>query len=451
MIRSFSGLKKSILVFAAVLALAVSFMPVNAGRVYAAKTAQTEQTEQTAQTEQTEQTSAARAPAQITEVTAISTETGIRLEWAKSAGATGYQIFRRAGGTGKYAQLATAKTNSFNDSNVEHGEAYSYKIRAYKTDRDSDVTGPFSATSFSRASVVNKALAWLGCKESNDSYKKIIDVYKADMGTNHGYDNDWSAVFVSAVAAGSKAGSIIERGSSIPSVKDAYVNNKTGNNSYVAGSKYIPKAGDIAFFDWDQNGVPDHMGIVACVCGKTIKTIEGDLNNAVGYRTFAAGNAYVLGYGLPKYDEAASIIYTGSENTSTGCGELAAVGIGSDPEGYEDLGKEFDFVEQKVKDNKGFGDELSDYDKMIYMINKVRTSASTEDINCSKSQYYAAFIYRLCQTAGIDASIVTAEDEDGNTHAWVEAALDDKWYKIDASDTEAQLEVFIPEADDIEG
>ena len=41
MIRSFSGLKKSILVFAAVLALAVSFMPVNAGRVYAAKTAQT--------------------------------------------------------------------------------------------------------------------------------------------------------------------------------------------------------------------------------------------------------------------------------------------------------------------------------------------------------------------------------------------------------------------------
>ena len=54
MIKSFARNKKSILVIAAVLALAVSFMPMNAAGVYAAKAEQTGQTEQTEQTGSTE-------------------------------------------------------------------------------------------------------------------------------------------------------------------------------------------------------------------------------------------------------------------------------------------------------------------------------------------------------------------------------------------------------------
>ena len=439
MIKSFARNKKSILVIAAVLALAVSFMPMNAAGVYAAKA------EQTGQTEQTEQTVTARAPSQVTGVAAANTDTGIKLDWQKASNATGYQVYRKTGSTGEYSQLGTSKTNSYNDNDVEYDKMYSYKVRAYNTDEDSSVTGPFSKTRISRSSVVNTALAWLGCKESNDSSMKIIDVYNADMGTDIGYGKEWSAVFISAVAANSGASSVIVKGSDCRTVKDAYTDSQNGNYSYTAGSKYIPKAGDIVFFDWNKDDTPDHMGIVASVSGKTVKTVESDLQDAVGYRTFSIGNSYVMGYGLPKYDEANGIVYTGNENTSIGCGELAALGIGTDPEGYEDLGKEYDFVEQKVKDNVGFGDELSDYDRMVYMINKVKTSAATENINCSEAQYYAAFIYRLCQTAGIDASIVTAEDETGNTHAWVEAALDDKWYRIDVSDAKT-IEAFTPEA-----
>ena len=217
------------------------------------------------------------------------------------------------------------------------------------------------------------------------------------------------------------------------------------------GSKYEPKAGDVIFFDWNRNGVPDHTGLVASVSGDTVKTIEGNYSDAVGYRTFSVGYRYVQGYGLPNYDEANGIVFTGKSRASVGCGELSAMGIGPEPEGVEDLGSEYDFVEQSVEDNIGEAEDVSDYDKMVYMISKVRSSADTEDIDCSESQYYAAFIYELCEEEGIDASIMTVEDEEGTTNAWVEVSLDDEWYTVDASKDTDQITEFVPESTDVEG
>ena len=98
----------------------------------------------------------------------------------------------------------------------------------------------------------------------------------------------------------------------------------------------------------------------------------------------------------------------------------------------------------------GCGEDVSGYEMMVYMVKKVRANGQPEDIDCSVSQYYAAFIYKLCQDAGIDASIITAEDAEGNINAWVEANLDDKWYRVDASKEQNQIEEFVPEATDVE-
>ena len=87
------------------------------------------------------------------------------------------------------------------------------------------------------------------------------------------------------------------------------------------------------------------------VSGNTIKTIEGNYSDAVGYRTFSVGYRYVQGYGLPNYDDANGILFTGKSKSSVGCGELAAMGIGTEPEGIEELGGEYDFVEQNVDEN----------------------------------------------------------------------------------------------------
>ena len=390
------------------------------------------------------------APGQVGSLSAVSETNDIKLSWAKVSGASGYEIQRASDGA-NFTVVGTSGTTSFKDVNVANGMTYYYKVRAYTALSGGNSYGAFNKSGYSRAAVVSTAAAWLGCKESNKSNKPIVDLYNQNMGTKFSYKDAWCAMFVSAVAIKSGTTKIIVRGSYCPTVINTYKNSKTADYKYGAGAKYVPKAGDVIFFDWNRNGVPDHTGLVASVSGNTVKTIEGNYSDAVGYRTFSVGYSYVQGYGLPNYDEACGIVYTGVSNTSVGCGELSAMGIGTEPEGYDALGTEYDFVEQKVEDNVGCGDDVSDYNKMKYMVKKVRQNAESESADCSTSQYYAAFIYKLCQEAGLDASIVTAEDEAGNVNAWIEVSLDGKWYRVDASQQADQIVEFTPEVTDIEG
>jgi hypothetical protein len=60
-------------------------------------------------------------------------------------------------------------------------------------------------------------------------------------------------------------------------------------------------------YDWNDNGVgdntgaPDHVGIVVSVSGKTIRVIEGNINNSVGYRNIAVNGKYIRGFCVPDY------------------------------------------------------------------------------------------------------------------------------------------------------
>ena len=389
----------------------------------------------------------------VSSVAAKSKDDCVALSWKSISGASGYQIYRASGSSSNYTNVGTASSASFNDYNVANKVTYYYKVRAYKEVNGTKVYGGFSSVGYSRSAVVSAAVAWLGCKESNKSNKPIIDLYNKNMGTKFSYTTPWCAMFVSAVAIKTKTTSIIVRGSYCPSVINVYKNSKIKNYSYGKGSKYKPKAGDVIFFDWNRNGVPDHTGLVATVSGNTIKTIEGNYHDAVGYRTFSVGYRYVLGYGLPNYDDANGIVYTGKSNSSVGCGELTTMGIGMEPEGYEDLGSEYDTAEENIDEGLDEKEDMTDYEKMELMIEKARESAETDGIDCSETQYYAAFIYKLCteEDEDLEASIMTMEDEEGTTHAWVEVCLDDKWYKVDASKESDQITEFTPDSTDVEG
>lgn len=387
----------------------------------------------------------------VSGVSAKSKDSCIALTWKGVSGANGYEIYRATGSSGSYTNVGTSSSKSFNDYNVANKMTYYYKVRAYKKVNGTKVYGSFSSVGYSRSAVVSAAVEWLGCKESNKSNKKIIDLYNSNMGTHFNYRTPWCAIFVSAVAIKTKTTSIIVRGSYCPSVINVYKNSKIKNYSYGKGSNYKPKAGDVIFFDWNRNGVPDHTGLVASVSGSTIKTIEGNYNDAVGYRTFSVGYRYVQGYGLPNYDDANGIVFTGNSSTSVGCGEMTTKGIGLEPEGYDDLGSEFDEAEENVDEGLEESDDVSDYEKMELMIEKVRESAETEGIDCTETQYYAAFIYKLCAEEEMESSIMTVEDEEGTTHAWVEVCLDGEWYQVDASKESDQIKKFDPESTDIEG
>lgn len=69
-------------------------------------------------------------------------------------------------------------------------------------------------------------------------------------------------------------------------------------------SGYIPKPGDIIFFDWIANGITgtaDHVGIVERVDGNTIYTVEGNSGDACKQRQYPIGSGEVLGYGVVEY------------------------------------------------------------------------------------------------------------------------------------------------------
>ncbi len=134
----------------------------------------------------------------------------------------------------------------------------------------------------------------------------MLNVAKAQMGNKggqkywswwgYGSRQPWCAMFVSWVA---NENGLIDKGV-IPKFQACRAGVAWFKNAgQWKGNSYSPKPGDIVFFDWDHNGVSDHVGIVEYVSNGKIHTIEGNVSDSVGRRTRTTGD--ILGYGIPKY------------------------------------------------------------------------------------------------------------------------------------------------------
>ena len=91
---------------------------------------------------------------------------------------------------------------------------------------------------------------------------------------------------------------------------------------WVENDAYVPKTGDAILYDWgdsgkgDCTGWPDHVGLVASVSGNTIRVIEGNMSNTVGYRNLAVNGRYIRGFITPKFSTKATSSGNGSAGTS---------------------------------------------------------------------------------------------------------------------------------------
>lgn len=72
---------------------------------------------------------------------------------------------------------------------------------------------------------------------------------------------------------------------------------------YHNKSSYVPKAGDIVYYDWDYNGTADHVGFVSSYNSTNgyITTVEGNKSDAVGTRYVPSTWGYIHGYASPNY------------------------------------------------------------------------------------------------------------------------------------------------------
>ena len=158
-----------------------------------------------------------------------------------------------------------------------------------------------------REKVVATAKTWLGYKESDGSHRKIVDVYNSHRPLARGYalryTDAWCAGFVSAVAIRLGLTDIMPTEVGVWNMIELY--KKLGR--WKESDSYIPKPGDVIMYAWGDNGVGEctggasHVGIVAACDGRTITVIEGNKNDAVGYREIAVNGRYIRGFGLPDY------------------------------------------------------------------------------------------------------------------------------------------------------
>ena len=161
-----------------------------------------------------------------------------------------------------------------------------------------------------RQKIVDTAVAWLGCKESDGSHKKIIDVYNSHKPLARGYavkyTDAWCSTYASAVAI--KAGMTDIIPTECGCEKHIELFKKLG--AWKENDAYTPKPADYIFYNWDDGAnyattdltaSADHVGIVTAVSGSTFTVIEGNKSNAVGYRTMKINGKYIRGFGTPDY------------------------------------------------------------------------------------------------------------------------------------------------------
>ncbi len=158
-----------------------------------------------------------------------------------------------------------------------------------------------------RAKVVQTAKAYLGCKESDGSHRKIIDGYNAHKPLARGYlvkyTDSWCAAFVSFVAIKCGIIDIMPTECGCGAMIELY--KKLGR--WQENDAYKPAAGDVIMYDWDDNGkgdctgYPEHVGIVTAVRGNEMTIIEGNKSDRVSYRKLQVNDKFIRGYCLPDY------------------------------------------------------------------------------------------------------------------------------------------------------
>lgn len=163
-----------------------------------------------------------------------------------------------------------------------------------------------------RLELVQTAEGWLGSREDDGSHRAILDIYNSHQPLAMDYTvqetDSWCAAFVSAVAIQCGLTDILptecgcERQIGLFQALGCWEEQDTA----------IPLPGDLIYYDWDQTssgestGWSDHVGIVVGTKWPFLKVIEGNKDDAVGYRVLLIGDKTIRGFGRPDYSTACS-------------------------------------------------------------------------------------------------------------------------------------------------
>lgn len=106
---------------------------------------------------------------------------------------------------------------------------------------------------------------------------------------------DWCAIFVSwcAEQCGYLDAEIMPKFSAVDDGAEWFKEKKQW-----ASNDYIPKAGDVVFFDWESDGLLDHVGIVSRYKKDIVYTIEGNSEDVCRQKQYTQNSNVIAGYGV---------------------------------------------------------------------------------------------------------------------------------------------------------
>ena len=198
--------------------------------------------------------------------------------------------------TGYNANKITGKVVSgdFNGSGGEDVAAfYDYENSQTRIHVFLANTNTNSGESASRQALLNVAKSQIGYAAGSYKYTKYGEWYGLP------YD-EWCAMFVSWCSNQAGIGTnIIPNHASCLAGVNWFKNNGIWKSR---ASGYIPKQGDLIYYDYGNNGTIDHVGIVESVSNGTITSIEGNVgggNGIVARQYHSLNNGDILGYGIP--------------------------------------------------------------------------------------------------------------------------------------------------------
>ena len=220
--------------------------------------------------------------------------------------------------------LQTIKDDGYATSSTYVTNTYAL-VTQYNLTQYDNTKGTVNSMS-DRQKPVDFLKQYVGIKEGSTAHKAILAVFNnSGLCTRYKMTvNDaWCATGVSAAFIATGLSGIF------PCVEcscENMINLAKKAGIWVENDAYVPSTGDVVLYDWDDNGVgdctgwSDHVGIVVSVSGSTIRVIECNISDSVGYRNLSVNGRYIRGFITPKFSSAAS---TPTSTVSGSVDELA--------------------------------------------------------------------------------------------------------------------------------
>ena len=165
------------------------------------------------------------------------------------------------------------------------------------------------------AVVIIVICCFLGCvmylsddEESGEYTPMIVTVAESQVGNEggdpfwrwYGFEErvDWCAIFVSwcGEQCGYLDAEILPKFAVVGDGAEWFKSKRQWKSG-----RYTPKAGAIVFFDWEEDGTMDHVGIVEKCENRTVYTIEGNSGDVCRKLQYEVRSKKICGYGVPVY------------------------------------------------------------------------------------------------------------------------------------------------------